>query len=38
MREMFGIDIVGLAIDFKNRMLLAKESQLTPLIRPPEAK
>jgi NADH:ubiquinone oxidoreductase subunit C len=38
MREMFGIDIVGMAIDFKNRMLLAKESQLTPLIRPPEAK
>jgi NADH:ubiquinone oxidoreductase subunit C len=34
MMEMFGLDIIGMAIDFKNRMLLAKESQLTPLIRP----
>ncbi len=33
MREFFGIKIVDIAIDFKNRMLLSEESPRTPLLK-----
>jgi len=33
MREFFGIKIVDIAIDFKNRMLLSEESPKTPLLK-----
>lgn len=33
MREFFGIKIVDIAIDFKNRMLLSEESPATPLLK-----
>ncbi|MFZ5898712.1 MAG: NADH-quinone oxidoreductase subunit C [Bacillota bacterium] len=33
MREFFGLNIVGLVIDFKNRMILSENSPETPLCK-----